>query len=93
MPPPASRGGRPRLAAPPAPLATPTHPPLTPPPHRAPTAAGQAMLQLRPPVVATATPQVEAVAVVAEAVVGDEEVGEESLTIRAGEQGREQEKG
>ena len=51
------------------------------------------MLQLRPPVVATATPQVEAVAVVAEAVVGDEEVGEESLTIRAGEQGREQEKG
>ena len=43
--------------------------------------------------VATATPQVEAVAVVAEAVVGDKEVGEESLTIRVGEQGREQEKG
>ena len=55
--------------------------------------SSRAMLQLRPPVVATATPQVEAVAVVAEAVVGDEEVGEESLTIRAGEQGREQEKG
>ena len=35
------------------------------------------MLQLRPPVVATATPQVEAVAVVAEAVVGDEEGGDE----------------
>ena len=51
------------------------------------------MLQLRPPVVATATPQVEAVAVEVVAVVGDEEVGEESLTIRVGEQGREQEKG
>ena len=48
------------------------------------------MLPLHLPVAATATPQVE----VMEVEVGDEEVAEEeSLTTRAGEQGRELERG
>merc|ERR1712233_305197 len=88
-PPPASRGGPPpHLAAPPAPLDTPTPHHPTPPPPPVPTVEVRAMSPLHLPAAqAIVTPQVE---VIMEVEEGEEKEG---LSSKAGERGRELERG